>query len=100
MYLTQTHMVTVSALLYEPMEPSQYFPGVADRIAELMNSDFYAVFTSVHEVIIHCTHTVSVDKLESIMADTIESYTSPADVLTHKIYTYSRDTKQFICVSK
>lgn len=77
-----------------------FLPGVADRIAELMNSDFYAVFTSVHEVMIHCTHTVSVDKLESIMADTIESCTSPADVLTHKIYTYSRDTKQFICVSK
>ena len=75
-----------------------FLPGVADRIAKLMNSDFYAVFTSVHEVMIHCARTASVDELKSILADTIENSTPPEDVLTHKIYKYSRDTKQFqIC---
>lgn len=72
-----------------------FLPGVADRIAELMNSDFYAVFTSVHEVMIHCVRTASVDDLESILTDTIEKATLPEDVLTYKIYKYNRDTRQF-----
>lgn len=76
-----------------------FLPGVTDRIAELMNSDFYAVFTSVHEVMIHCARTASVDELKSILADTIENSTPPEDVLTHKIYKYNRGTKQFRCVS-
>lgn len=72
-----------------------FLPGVADRIAQLMNSDFYAVFTSVHEVMIHCVHTVSADGLENILNSTIEEATPPEDVLTHKIYKYCKDTQKF-----
>lgn len=32
-----------------------FLPGVAERIAELLDSDFYMVFTSIHEVMIHST---------------------------------------------
>ena len=72
-----------------------FLPSVADRIAQLMNSDFYAVFTSVHEVMIHCVHTVSADGLENILNSTIEEATPPEDVLTHKIYKYCKDTQKF-----
>lgn len=30
-----------------------FLPGVAEHLAELLNSDFYMVFTSIHEVMIH-----------------------------------------------
>lgn len=32
-----------------------FLPGVAEKISEMLNSDFYMVFTSIHEVMIHST---------------------------------------------
>ena len=72
-----------------------FLPGVAERIAELMNSDFYAVFTSVHEVMIHCADSACVDDLEKVLNDTLRAATPPEDVLTHKVYKYCKDTKKF-----
>ena len=42
-----------------------FLPGVAERLAELLDGDFYAVFTSVHEVMIHATETAAVDDLKA-----------------------------------
>ena len=33
-----------------------FLPGVAERLAYLLDSDFYMVFTSIHEVMIHNDH--------------------------------------------
>lgn len=35
-----------------------FLPGVAERIYDLLNSDFYIVFTSIHEAMIHNVESV------------------------------------------
>lgn len=77
-----------------------FLPGVADRIAYLLGSDFYAVFTSIHEVMIHSTLTSCVEELSTVLKDTIEDSTPKEDFLTYKIYKYSRKTQKFTYVTQ
>lgn len=48
-----------------------FLPGVAEHLAELLNSDFYMVFTSIHEVMIHNAKKVDPEDLKSVLTDTI-----------------------------
>lgn len=59
-----------------------FLPGVAEHLAELLNSDFYMVFTSIHEVMIHNAKKVD-----------------PEDYLTSRIYKYNRRAHKFECVT-
>ena len=75
-----------------------FLPGVAARLAQLLDSDFYMVFTSIHEVMIHNDQVVEPEDLEHVLADTIQEATPEEDYLSSKIYHYSRETEQFVCV--
>lgn len=77
-----------------------FLPGVAERIAELLDSDFYMVFTSIHEVMIHSTGS-GVDPKDSklVLQDTLRKVTPSSDYLTEKIYKYNRRTHKFECVT-
>ena len=68
-----------------------FMPGVAKRIAEAFDSDFYLVFTSIHEVMVHPVDEVDKEALQLILKDTIEASTPEEDVLTYKVYRYFRD---------
>lgn len=77
-----------------------FLPGVAERIAELLDSDFYMVFTSIHEVMIHSTGSgVDPKDLKLVLQDTLRKVTSSSDYLTEKIYKYNRRTHKFECVT-
>ena len=76
-----------------------FLPGVAERLAYLLDSDFYMVFTSIHEVMIHNDHCVDPDDLENVLEDTIKEATPKEDYLTARIYQYCRETHKFICVT-
>ena len=76
-----------------------FLPGVAERLAYLLDSDFYMVFTSIHEVMIHNDHCVDPDDLENVLEDTIKEATPKEDYLTSRIYQYCRETHKFICVT-
>lgn len=53
-----------------------FLPGVAERIAELLDSDFYMVFTSIHEVMIHSTGSgVDPKDLKLVLQDTLRKVT-------------------------
>lgn len=41
-----------------------FLPGVAERLAALLESDFYMVFTSIHEVMIHNDRNVEPERSE------------------------------------
>ncbi|MBQ7371464.1 MAG: hypothetical protein IJW67_06225 [Blautia sp.] len=69
-----------------------FFPGVMEKIAGLIGSGFYMVFTSVHEVMIHNDQTSDPDRLKLILRDTIEKATLPREILTYQIYHYDKDT--------
>lgn len=75
-----------------------FLPGVAERLAYLLDSDFYMVFTSIHEVMIHNDQKVDPHDLVSVLADTIKEATPKEDYLTSRIYQYRRDTHKFVCV--
>ena len=76
-----------------------FLPGVAERLSALLNADFYMVFTSIHEVMIHNAEKVEPEDLECVLADTIKGSTPEDDYLTSKIYKYNRKTHRFTCVS-
>ena len=57
-----------------------FLPGVAERIAELLDSDFYMVFTSIHEVMIHSTGSgVDPKDLKLVLQDTLRKVTPSSD---------------------
>lgn len=77
-----------------------FLPGVAERIAELLDSDFYMVFTSIHEVMIHSTGSgVDPKDLKLVLQDTLRKVTPSSDYLTEKFYKYNRRTHKFECVT-
>lgn len=76
-----------------------FLPGVAQRLAYLLDSDFYMVFTSVHEVMIHNDRNVEPADLQCVLADTIKEATPKEDYLTSRIYQYNRESHKFICVT-
>lgn len=77
-----------------------FLPGVAQRLAQLLDGDFYMVFTSIHEVMIHNARNVYPEDLKRILEETIEVATPEEDYLTSEIYHYSRKTGKFSCVTE
>lgn len=77
-----------------------FLPGVAEKISEMLNSDFYMVFTSIHEVMIHSTGSgVDPKDLKLVLQDILRKVTPSSDYLTEKIYKYNRRTHKFECVT-
>ena len=77
-----------------------FLHGVAETISELLDSDFYMVFTSIHEVMIHSTGSgVDLKDLKLVLQDTLREATPSSDYLTEKIYKYNRRTHKFECVT-
>ena len=76
-----------------------FLPGVAEQLAYMLDSDFYMVFTSVHEVMIHNDKFVEPEDLQYVLEDTIKEATPKEDYLTSRIYQYNRETHKFICVT-
>lgn len=76
-----------------------FLPGVAEHLAELLNSDFYMTFTSIHEVMIHNAKKVDPEDLKSVLTDTIRETVPEEDYLTSRIYKYNRRTHKFECVT-
>ena len=74
-----------------------FLPGVADRIARLMRSSFYMVFTSVHEVMIHNAQISDPEDLRCVLEDTVRNTTPEDDFLTLHIYYYDKDSGTFAC---
>lgn len=75
---------------------SIFLPGVADRLAQLMDTNFYFVFLSVHEVMIHAEKSVSPCDISSVMEDMAQ--VDPEVFLSSRVYHYDRDTKQFTVI--
>lgn len=75
-----------------------FLPGVAARLGKLLGEDFYMVFTSVHEVMIHNDRKVDADDLVNVLEDTIREATPEEDFLSARIYHYCRQTQEFTCV--
>lgn len=71
-----------------------FLPGVSEKIAEILGDDFYIVFTSVHEAMIHSKSWYYPEDLERILKETIEEATPEEDFLADEIYYYDRCTRK------
>lgn len=72
-----------------------FLPEVAERLAELLDGDFYAVFTSVHEVMIHAVETADVEDLKAVLDKTMADMTAE-EILTEYVYWYDSINRKFI----
>lgn len=77
-----------------------FLPGVAKRIAELLNGDFYVAFTSIHEAMIHATTAVSAEELQQILQETIDECVDNDEFLSYNILRYSKDEQKFTFIEK
>lgn len=77
-----------------------FLPGVAKRISELLDEDFYIAFTSIHEAMVHAVSTVSVEALQDVLTETINDTVDNDEFLSYHIFKYSQDTQQFTCITK
>lgn len=75
-----------------------FLPGVAGRIAELMDDSFYIVFTSVHEAMLHSVSSTDPETLRQVLKETIRETTPSEDFLTFCIYQYDRHSGEFLMV--
>ena len=76
-----------------------FYPGEMERTAEAMGGSFYAVPTSVHEMILEPSDT---DKSETQMTDalheTLRVFTNEDDWLSNHLYYYDAERHQFAAV--
>lgn len=75
---------------------SVFYPGVLQRLAQLMGSDLYILFTSVHEAMIHPKRMSCPEDLERILKETLEEATPDEDFLTDEIYYYDRGARKIM----
>lgn len=71
-----------------------FYPGVAEKIADMFNGDYFAVFVSIHEVYLHPKNTLSPGQLKDNLIATNNEFNNN-DVLSYKIYRYDSKRKQF-----
>ena len=67
-----------------------FYPGVCKEIADKFNSDFYIVFTSIHEAVVHKKGTTSVESMYKSLRDTNKAF-GPEDTLTDTVFFYNKE---------
>ena len=74
-----------------------FYPGVAERIATLLEDDFYVAFTSIHEAMIHsaCSARLAIIQ-ESLQS--VNEINDEAEILSYNVYYYSRREKKLVPV--
>lgn len=77
---------------------SLFLPGVAKKLGELLNSDYYIAFTSMHEAAIHKTGTVEVEGIRSSLQELNKELDIKEDFLTEQVYKYSRVEDKIVMV--
>lgn len=69
-----------------------FYPGVARRLSDLLGGqDFYIVFTSIHEVMVHRADIVPLENLRYIQKNMCENVTEKENQLSRRIYRYCRE---------
>ena len=61
-----------------------------------MDGDFYVVFSSVHEALIHSSKLCSLEELENLLRISNGRMTFQKEFLTDKVYYYCREEDKFI----
>lgn len=68
---------------------AMFYPGVAEKLRDIVGEDYYIVFTSVHEFCVHPKWMFDLKELKDILSGTIKEATPEDEILTREIYEYS-----------
>lgn len=72
-----------------------FYPGVKERLAELLDGDYYVGFTSVHEAAVYPARHKALSELKTAIQRTNILY-AREEVLTNRVYRYSCSRKELI----
>ncbi|MBO5336668.1 MAG: hypothetical protein J6A94_06005 [Lachnospiraceae bacterium] len=72
-----------------------FYPGVQERIGELLGGDFLVGFTSIHQVVIHPARYKSINDMKSAIRR-INAVYDEKDMLTNTIYRYCCTKKKMV----
>lgn len=72
-----------------------FYPGVQERIAELLGGDYFVGFTSVHEAVIHPAHCKQLNEIKAAIQH-INAIFDERDMLSSRVYRYSSNRKELI----
>lgn len=64
-----------------------FYPGVAERLSELLEGDYYVGFISVHEAVIHPVRCKDVDEMKASIHH-INAVYDEKDMLSNQVYRY------------
>lgn len=70
---------------------SLFLPGVAKKLGELLDSDYYIAFTSMHEAAVHKIGTVDVKAIRSSLIEMNAELDIEGDFLSEQVFKYSRE---------
>ncbi len=74
---------------------AMFCPGVAEKVVEVLEGDFYFACTSIHEAQVHALGTVSPDVIEKALRDTNRFCNQTSEVLSDRVYYYSSGNRTF-----
>lgn len=70
---------------------AMFYPGVQERIAEMVGGDYYVAFTSVDDVRIHVAESISPRMVLQSLKDVNKKFNTKEDILSGKVFKYSRE---------
>lgn len=76
-----------------------FYPGVLRHLSQMVGTDLFLVFTSIHEAMVHSVNYNKPESLKKVLMETMEKTTPEKDTLTEEIYRYCRDTDEIVCVT-
>lgn len=75
---------------------SMFYPGVQEKIADIVGGSYYAIPSSVHEwIIIPKEAGHEPEKLEGMIKGANETEVASDEVLSDKLFMFDKDTKEF-----
>ncbi|MBQ9064294.1 MAG: hypothetical protein IJ123_02485 [Blautia sp.] len=75
-----------------------FLPGVLERVSELLESDLYIAFTSIHEVMVHSAEQAEPSMLKDVLGSTIDECTQENDILSRNIFFFDKGKKELTCL--
>lgn len=71
-----------------------FYPGVKERIAQMMDGSFYVAFTSIHEAHVHHVGSVSPQRIQYALDDMNDTFPQQ-EILSRKVFLYDAEEKTF-----
>ena len=76
---------------------AMFYPGVMEKISEMAGGNFYAAFTSIHDVRIHCEKSIPPRHILQNLKS-VNDHFDPAEILSRKVFFYNAKSKEFSVV--